>query len=156
MSSKFSWQTLNISFSLKRCLPCSNLPLLCTMRIAFFCLVYSLFKFMKCVLSHAIVAQLMYNPVHNIWELYKNVAQFPLTNSKTEFDIQCKKRYTRVASRVAERLKTRILGKNEISENFPKLYEDKAQCPVSPAETNFRYWRSKIRKNRYESLLDSV
>ena len=28
-----------------------------------------------------------YNPVHNIWEFYKVLVQFPFTTSKTELDI---------------------------------------------------------------------
>ena len=46
------------------------------------------------------------NPGHNILELYNILLQIRFTTSKTKFDIQYRKLGIRVASRVAERLKT--------------------------------------------------
>ena len=47
-----------------------------------------------------------YNPGHNILILFNNLAQVWITTSKTILDTWHNKRGTRVASRVAERLKT--------------------------------------------------
>ena len=51
------------------------------------------------------------NPGHNIWALFNNLAQVGIATSKTMLDIQYNKLGTRVASRVAERLKTQDLRK---------------------------------------------
>ena len=52
------------------------------------------------------VLYLTYNLDHNILELYNILVQIRFTISKTEFDIQYSKLGMRVASRVAEQLKS--------------------------------------------------
>ena len=47
-----------------------------------------------------------YNPGHKILALFNNLAQVRIASSKTVLDIYHYKLGTRVASRVAERLKT--------------------------------------------------
>ena len=57
------------------------------------------------------VSRNFYNPGHNILALFNNLAQVRITTSKTILDIKYNKVGTRVASRVAERLKTYNLRK---------------------------------------------
>ena len=56
----------------------------------------------------------LYNLGHNILELYNVLAQIRLTTSKTKRGIQYTKLGIRVAWRVANNLRLRILGNKEI------------------------------------------
>ena len=51
-----------------------------------------------------------YSPGHNILELYNILAQIQFTTSKRKLDIKYRKLGIKVASRVAERLKTSNWG----------------------------------------------
>ena len=53
------------------------------------------------------------NPGHNVSELYNILVQFRFTKSKTKLNIKYRKLSIRVASRVAERLKTQDLKGNQ-------------------------------------------
>ena len=55
---------------------------------------------------HIRIFELVYNPGHNILELYNILVKIRFTTSKTKLDIWHSKVGTRVAPRVAERLKT--------------------------------------------------
>ena len=66
------------------------------------------------------MAKRLYNLGQNIWRLFHFLAQFLFTTNETELGYYHQKVNVRVASRVAERLKTYDLSK---SENFKKIPE---------------------------------
>ena len=72
-----------------------------------------------------------YNPGHNILKLYNILVQIRFTTSKRKLYIQHTKLGTRVASRVAERLRTQDLRKLENIRKISNLGGRLAQCLVS-------------------------
>ena len=75
-----------------------------------------------------------YNPGHNVLELYNILVQIRFTTSKRKLDIQYSKLGIRVASRVAERLKTQDLRKLGNIRKISNLGGHIAQCLVSLQE----------------------
>ena len=74
-------------------------------------------------------ANSIYNLGHNILALFNNLVQVRIATSKTILDIYYNKLDTRVASRVAKRLKTQDLRKLGDIKNMSNLGEGAAQCP---------------------------
>ena len=73
-----------------------------------------------------------YNPGHNILELYNILVKIRFTTSKTKLDIQYSKFGTRVASRVAERLKAQEIRKYQENLKFGWTY---SLVPRLPSRT---------------------
>ena len=88
-----------------------------------------------------------------ICEINKNVAQFPFTKSKTEFDNNYKKLYGRTKSPVAERLKTQNLRIRDISGKSQTAREH-ILVPNLPFRAKCLAVRlRKYAKNRYQCFL---
>ena len=83
---------------------------------------------------------------HNILELYNVLMRIRLTTSKMKRDIQYSKLGIRVASRVAERLKT-LLEKSQ----FQVERQPSAQSPSQ--KLNFGTSSQKTRNSRYQTFL---
>ena len=71
-----------------------------------------------------------YNQLYNILRLFVALLNFPFTTSETLRDYYLQTWYIRVASRVAERLKTLDPRKLENIRTVPKSHRMIAQCPL--------------------------
>ena len=99
--------------------------------------------FSKNVYIKKSVTKFIYNPGHNILELYNVLVQIQLTTSKTKRDIQYIKLGIRAPSGVAERLKTQDLRKYGNISKISNAGEDIAQRPVSLPEIKLWQQQSK-------------
>ena len=90
-----------------------------------------------------------YNPGHNILALFNNLAQVCMTTSKAILDIQHNKLGTRAASRVAEHLRLRILGYQEILEKCQMWLEMQSSAQSSFQKLSVDNSCQKTRKIRY-------
>ena len=83
-----------------------------------------------------------YNPGHNILELYNILVQVRFITCETKLHMQYSKLDTRVASQVAERIKTQDLRNLGNIRKISNLGGGKVQCPVSLQEIRLRQQQS--------------
>ena len=96
---------------------------------------------------------LLYNPGHNIFELYNVLVQFRFNTSNTKLDIQYNKLGISVISRVAKRVKTRILGNQEMLKKSQIWVETQPSAQSPFRNLNFANNSSKACKSKYQTFL---
>ena len=93
------------------------------------------------------------NPGHNILKLYNVVVQVRFATSNTKLDIQYNKLGIRVASRVAERLKTQDLKNLESVRKKFKFGWRQLSAQSLLEKLNFGNSNQKTGKGRYQTFL---
>ena len=73
----------------------------------------------------------------NIWRLFHFLAQLFFTTSETELDYYHQKESVRVASRVAEQLKTKDLRKLRILQKIPEMLGFDGEYPAVQPKAKF-------------------
>ena len=94
-----------------------------------------------------------YNLGNNILKLYNALIQTRLTTSKTKRDIQFSKLGIRVASRVAERLKTKDIRNKKILGKSQTWMETQPSAQSPFQKLNFGSSSQKTPKSRYQTFL---
>ena len=94
-----------------------------------------------------IVSSKQYDLGQNIWRLFHFSAQFFFTTSETELGYYHQKVNVRVASRVAERLKTYDLRKLGNFKKIPEMLEFDGELPVVHPKAKFDVFWQKNCKN---------
>ena len=94
------------------------------------------FKQNSCSFS-SVCSLFIYNQFHNILRIFDVLPNFSFTTSETMCDYYLQTWYIRVASRVAEQLKTWDLRKLGNIRKLSKLHRMIAQYPVSPPKWKF-------------------
>ena len=104
-----------------------------------------------------------YNPDHNILELYNSLVQIRFTKSKRKLDIQYNKLGVRVASRVAEQLKTQEIRKYQKNLKFvwrhslvPSLPSRTQTLPIAVKKTRKNRYKTFVCLSRFAGLLHFV
>ena len=92
------------------------------------------------------------NHGHKIMKHSKTLVQLPFVTRKMVLDIQYKKHCMRVASRIAEQLKTQDFRKLGKIGNITKVLGDRAQYPVFLPQIKIWYQWSKITQKQISNI----